>query len=593
VSRRRYREILGGAVLALVIALAFCIAYGRTDVQSWATPIGYRGDSLVLLGYLKAAHDGHVIPAASLVIPELNAPFGANWNDHPRTLRVVFMLTGLLARATSLFVAINLLLLAAHVLAGVVFYAVARALGARLEWALATALVFGLSHYFFWRSLDHLDLVLAWHVPLCVMVVTWAFSNRLRSRFLLASGVSVIAALHNPYYACLYAQFLLLAAAAQRLRSGKRDGAWPALAQVAVLAGVFVLDNAGSLAYQLLHGANPAAARPYGNLERLALRPLELVLAPPGFGLGDWGAHLGRVHWEGRVYKGEGFAVYLGLVGAAMLVWLAGVTFARLARRPAQAPPAAVPAIAWILAYSVVGGLNQVAGMAGFVWLRGTNRFSIWILALVLLYLATRRMASRRLSLASAGFVALLAVADQVPLRGSRGEIASTGRVVAADRHFVREVEAALPARAMLFMMPVTEFPEGRRVLGFEEYDHLRPYLFSSRLRFSFGTDKGRPRDAWQREVEAQPPARLADALESCGFAGILLNLRAYEDDAREFLAAMRVAGHQVRVAHTAGDYVLIGLTPAASDATSASSVIDGTGCHPGPPRAGSGGPGP
>jgi len=145
----------------------------------------------------------------------------------------------------------------------------------------------------------------------------------------------------------------------------------------------------------------------------------------------------------------------------------------------------------------------------------------------------------------------------------------------------------------MLFMMPVTEFPEGRRVLGFEEYDHLRPYLFSRRLRFSFGTDKGRPQDAWQHEVEAQPPARLANALETCGFAGILLNRRAYADGAQEVLAAMRAAGLQVRVAHAAGDYVLIGLTPSGVDATSASPRIDGTGCHPRPAGAGSEGAGP
>ncbi len=576
--------MLCAAALTLTIALVWCVAYGRTSAEAWTTPIGYRGDSLFLLGYLKAASDGHVLPGAPLVVPELNAPFGANWNDHPRTLRLVFLLGGLLARVTGLFAAINLMLLAAHVLAGLALFAAARALGARREWAWASALAFGLAHYLFWRSLDHLDLALAWHVPLCVLVVTWAFSGRLRGRrLLLASAVSVVTALHNPYYACLYAQFLVLAAGAVLTRRRRAAATLPAVAQLALLAAVFLLDNAGSLVHQIRQGANPAAARPYGNLERFALKPLELALAPPGFGLGRWGEHLGRVHWEGRVYKGEGLSVYLGLVGAAVVVWLAGLTFVRLARRPPQAPPVTVGAIAWILAFSVVGGLNQVAGLAGFVWLRGTNRFSVWILALALLYLATRRLGSRRFSLLAAGAVSLLAVADQVPWRGRSDEIARTHRAVGEDRHFVRELEAALPAGAMLFQMPVTEFPEGRRVLGFEEYDHLRPYLFARHLRFSFGTDKGRPRDAWQLELEAQPPADLAHALETCGFSGILVSRHAYPEDARELVDALRAAGRYVRVEHGTGDFAFVRLTPSSTGAAAASSTIDAEGCHPTP----------
>ena len=72
-------------------------------------------------------------------------------------------------------------------------------------------------------------------------------------------------------------------------------------------------------------------------------------------------------------------------------------------RRPRRPVPATALALAWILAYSVVGGLNGLLGLAGFVWLRATSRHSIWILALVLLWgvvaisraaLARRRRAS-------------------------------------------------------------------------------------------------------------------------------------------------------------------------------------------------------
>ena len=131
------------ALVALVVA-GFCVAYDRTSLGSWETPVSYRGDALFLTAYLKAARDGHVFPGGTIVVPELNAPFEANWNDHPRTLRALFLAAGLLSRATGLFVAMNLLLLLAHVLAALSLYSVARYLGARREWAFAGGTAFGL-----------------------------------------------------------------------------------------------------------------------------------------------------------------------------------------------------------------------------------------------------------------------------------------------------------------------------------------------------------------------------------------------------------------------------------------------------------------
>ena len=426
----------------------WCAAYGRTSLAAWRTPITYEGDALFLAAYLKAASDGHVFPGASLVVPELNAPFEASWDDHPRTLRAVFLAAGGLARVVGLFAALNLLLLLAHVLAALSLYAVARYFGARREWAFAGGVAFGLGHFLFWRTQAHLDLALCWHLPLCVLVVTWAFGRRgipVRSRrFPVAVLITVVTALHNPYFACLYAQFLLFAVAAQATRRARRAAVLAPLALTGILAATFLLDNAGSLVYQWRHGANPAASRPYGNLERYALKPLELFFPPPGYGLADWG-QAARVHWERRIYRGEGGSPYLGIVGAATLAGLFTLTLAAALRRPAQAPPPTAVAIAWILLYSVLGGVNQLLGIFGFLWLRGTNRFSVWILALVLLFLVTRRFTAGRFAAVAAALVAAVAIADQVPLRASREALRQAQVAVAGDEASWRRSKARCP----------------------------------------------------------------------------------------------------------------------------------------------------
>jgi phosphoglycerol transferase len=294
------------------------------------------------------------------------------------------------------------------------------------------------------------------------------------------------------------------------------------------------------------------------------LKPLELFFPPPGYGLADWG-QAARVHWDRRIYRGEGGSPYLGIVGAATLAGLFTLTLAAALHRPAKAPPPTAVAIAWILLYSVLGGVNQILGILGFLWLRGTNRFSVWILVLVLLFLVTRRFTAGRFAAVAAALVAAVAIADQVPLRASREALRQAQVAVAGDKAFVAALESSLPPGAMLFMLPLVEFPEGRAVLGADEYEHLRPYLHARRLRFSFGADKGRPRESWQIETASQPPAQMVADLERYGFAGILLDRRAYPRNAADFLADLAAAGRRVTLSHTAGDYVFVPLHPSAA----------------------------
>ena len=129
----------------------------------------------------------------------------------------------------------------------------------------------------------------------------------------------------------------------------------------------------------------------------------------------------------------------------------------------------------------------------------------------------------------------------------------------------VRSLEAALPERAMLFQLPVVEFPEGPRVLEATDYEHLRPYLHATRLRFSYGSDKGDPRDAWQARAAALEPEPLAQALERIGFSGLLVNRKAYADGARELRERLAASGRAEAWESPDHDFLFVRLRPAAS----------------------------
>jgi hypothetical protein len=161
--------------------------------------------------------------------------------------------------------------------------------------------------------------------------------------------------------------------------------------------------------------------RPYGNLERYALKPIELLLPISHPGLAPWAA-LGTVYARAALYRGEMGPAYLGLAGVLGLVCLSAAAAASYLRRPKGFVPPSFLAVCFILAGSVVGGLNGILGTLGFVWFRATSRHSIWILTLVLLWgvLAISRSGlarRRRLSVLAATVAAVVTLADQVPPR--------------------------------------------------------------------------------------------------------------------------------------------------------------------------------
>jgi hypothetical protein len=309
--------------------------------------------------------------------------------------------------------------------------------------------------------------------------------------------------------------------------------------------------------------------RPYGNLERFALKPIELLVPPPGAGLVPWRS-VASDYYRGALYRGEMGSAYLGLAGVAALAWLTVVSVRAARGRPPRRVPGASLAVIWIFAYSVVGGLNGIVGALGFVWLRATNRFSIWILALVLLWAAARLSRTswtrhRGASILAAALATTVALADQLLPNFRPAAISQTKSVLASDYTLVRSLEAALPDGAMLFQLPVVDCPEGPPIRKAAPHEHLRPYLHSRRLRFTYGSDKGRPREAWQRRVEALEAEPMADALERMGFAGFLVNRKAYEDGARDLRERLAATGRREAFESPDRDFLFIRLRPAPS----------------------------
>lgn len=545
-------------------------ASGLWRGDGWKHPY-YSGDALFILSQMRAFAQGEIQPIVQKVVPSLNAPLGANWNDIPISNELLYWVLGLVSRSLGPTTTCHLAVLVAHALAAVAFFVACRLLRYDRGFSLLGGHLFAFSSYLYTRGFGHLVLTYCWHLPLCILVTWWCGSRSKLEyssyKFWVALGVALLTGVQNPYYLNIFLQLLALAAISLALRKRWRN-LIPVLAITLSAVLGFLIIHADTLSYRWQHGTNDnALVRPLVGYERLSLVPIRMFL-PYTHRWEPWERFTDE-RYDSRLafYTKEQGGTYLGMIGIGGLLWLFVSSLRHVLLGQAQRVPVHAWQILWVLLYSICGGLNwMLAVFSGVFLFRGGNRYSIVILVLVLLFLV--RELSRRVRWR--WFVVLLAVLvtgvglwDSLTPKTARDiRVPEGGRVkLAEDKNFVAKAEALLPPGAMLFDFPVCGFPEAG-VHGKLCYDYLRPYLHSRSLRFSFGSHKGRPLDTWQRNLEFLPLPMAVQALERLGFAAILVHTEYLEDRGRDVLDRLAEIDRPVVLRSEPSGLVLVRLQP-------------------------------
>jgi hypothetical protein len=573
---RRSRNALAAAAVALVVFLTWAYKADRLTAAKWDSPLGTTGDALLTTASIRAGMEGDFTPLLPKGPKRLGAPFKAEWETWPVTEELLVWLTGVAGRVIGLYPAISTALMLSHVLAALAFFFVARRFGHRLLWSAAFAVLLGTSWYIFARGLGHITIAYAWHVPLCWLVICYAWSRgglwKTKRRIAIALIVAVITGLQNPYFTFIFVQFLAIAAVLKALRAKQLRAALPPLSVIAVTMASFGAMQFDTLSHRLRFGsASAAAIRSYADMELYALKPLDLLL--PIFWPVPWLQQRLAEYQQFRAIPGEHPLNYMGVIAVVGAVLLVVISFKRVVvdRRPSITFNGyAIPAV-WIILVGMVGGLLGFASLLSSVYFfRGANRFSIFIIVILYLFLSRAGSAvTRRLRLPAASALAIAAVALglwELPAARSAAATEADRTAWKQIQKFVREVERTAGAGAMIFVLPVTDFPEAAPRLNEGHYAPLQLYVPNSTLRFSYGNNRGAYRDMWQRSAEIASPGALAGMLSSYGFSGIVLFREAYADRGEAILQALAAAGHPV--SSQTNTMTFVPLQPAPQEAT-------------------------
>lgn len=548
-SGGRWLWAFEAACLAALIVVIWSVWTGRTSVHAWSVPLLYGGDAYLGLANAKAYMDGDIYPLLTKWVSHLNAPFVANWNDWPITEDFLLALWGWLARFIGLFAAANFVVLGCHVLAGLSMWWVGRELGGKREYIWLCAIAYAMSPYAFSRGLPHLVLTAYWHLPVLVLISWWLLDEGLirenKKKWRVSLFFSVVCGVLNPYYTWMVAQFFGAAFLKWCVR-GNKAKALESVCLLGLLFAAFLVVNADTFYVSFFLGKNNlAVVRSLEAVELYGLKIPELLL--PLSHSWKWLSDFSQSHYySSTLLRGEIGPSYLGWLGVAGFLSLLGYGVFSVLRDKTQ-DLVAWWQVLWVLLYSLVGGVGLVFGSFGLLLFRAANRFSVVVLTLSLMFLIA---ALSKIPSKSLRFVAVLLIPvvlfDQLPGRVKRESIETSALAVAADRAFAQSLEKALPKGGMVFQLPVKLFPETPPIVNMGDYEHFRPYFYTSDLKYSYGTTKGRGDEAWQATIAGKKPAEMLAELERFGFSALYINKKGYEDGGRSLVSEVAATSRAV-----------------------------------------------
>ncbi|MBL7669070.1 MAG: hypothetical protein JNM39_01170 [Bdellovibrionaceae bacterium] len=537
---KRFRECFSHeAFLYLIVFLtisALCIyQYAIYYRPTMGYPLGYEGDALFILSIVKTFMDEKSIPFVSATASLLNAPLIAHWGDYPFTEKLIYETMGVVARLTNLYSASTIVLAMGHVLAGLAFAFAARLSSVDKVFSFVGAILFGSASFIFNRGLAHINVGYCWHVPLLVVVTWWMYADapiqKNSKKFYIALLISLLCGFMNPYYSFLFIQFLCMSILMHLVRKN-RAGIFLPLLCISLTLFAFCIADFDYFYNTLMNGANrESVGRSLASLEIYGLRIPELFF-PAGYSrIPGFSNFAQRNLYMISFIKGEVWSPYLGLVGISGLFVVFYHSGLNMLKGNFQKVSVESLQIIWILLFSIVGGVNLLFGVLGLQVFRATNRLSIFILAISLIYLfrfLSNHFKGRWATLLSGAIIAV-GLFDQLPPRYMPENREAVASLVKEDKAFVKEVESHHPRGANVFMLPVAKFPEFGPILNMMDYDHLRIYCNTKLLHISYGGQKGRNFETWQFELEKKSPKEFVEGIENLGFKVLVINKKGME----------------------------------------------------------------
>jgi hypothetical protein len=534
-----------GAGQALFIAVSL-FALFRGWQRELRFPLAFSSDTLWFLMQSKSTVDNGWWWSN----PRLGAPFGLEVLAYPSNSNVDQAIVWAVSRVvTNAIASVNLAWAIMVVLSGVSATWCLRKLDVSAPNALVAGTLFALSPYALYRNIDHFSLVI-YLVPFGCTVALWLASGQSlqawpdKARHVVLGGCALLA--FNYVYYAFFASFCILVGTLVGFFASRTPRVLAAGAlSIAIVSTGTLVNLAPSFLSWARHGRPlvvrdkvPAEAEVFG----LKIRQLISPVFPNRFSpFRKWVETEAAARFPN---DNENWTSRLGLVGTigflALVLWLFVPDVARPHIPPLFGAASRLTLAALLLA--TVGGFGTIFNLLVSSDIRAYNRIFPFIhffslLAIALASDSLFKSRARRVIAATA--VLSLGLADQG--QAARAFTTRYPKIVAeisSLETFVGQLERALPADAIVFQLPIRSFMNEGDFGDMKSYDHLKPYLVSHSLRFSYPA-LSNEQARWQEAMARLDVGSLTTHLRAEGFSATLVDRYGYEDYGAAVVAAL------------------------------------------------------
>jgi phosphoglycerol transferase len=492
----------------------------------------------------------------------LGVPFGMDVYDFPQTESVHMIIIKLLSLITQNYIVVfNIYTLLTFPLTAIATLFVLRHLGFSRGAALVVSMLYAFVLFHFHRVFSGHPFLGAYYlVPFIALVALWVYLDQglyfsqdankgrvifhvFRRKTLFALAIGCLVGSSGVYYS-FFSCYLLLVAGT--IAAFGRRRIYPLL-NAAIVIGVIVFTMLVNLTpnfiYTYKHGTNVGVAKRYSSqAEEYGLKMVQMLLPVSNHRLQPL-ARVRSAYDQSAPLNNENQDSSLGIIGAVGLILLLARPFVKpvAGDRSLLDGVALLNLSAFLLA--TIGGFGSLFSYLVSPGIRAYTRMSVFIAFFSFVMVAAvidcffrryRGIVASRLIRPSL-LTACLAIGlfDQIPQRLmfiGQDTIHAAKEHFCSDSSFVNEIESSVRPEAMIFQLPFQAFLEQGAVEGMDDYDHLRGYFHSKRLRWSYGGVEGRKAATWQARVASLPPQEMVKVLSLAGFSGIYINRSGYAD---------------------------------------------------------------
>lgn len=448
--------------------------------------------------------------------------------------------------------------IASFALISTVSFAVLRSFNISNFSATIVSILYAFTPYHFSRNLSHAFLGNYVAIPLVIMVSLWIISDKMKlieinkkgqfylnpnRCFYIALAISLFVAANGIYYAFYACIIFGFSWFLRGLKNGTlldRKSLTTIALSGAIIFALLCL-YLPSFLYWSANGLNNSVAnRDIMESERFGLKIVNLFIPIANHYL----EYFRNLRWcfDEIASEGESGMESLGIIAASgflfLLLWLivrgqsgANSFFQKTIKKfsLSENDQNLISDLAGLnlisVLFATVGGFVMFVAMA-FPLVRSHARFSIFIafFSLFLVAIICDKIVQKRENLAKIliSIIFVLALFDQVgkvSAKSIQGDEVKSNFV--SDQNFVKKIEEMMPKGAMIFMLPVLNFPESE-----EPYHLLAGYLHSKELHWSYPAMRGRQSNLWQQEIAEFGFADFISEVKKKGFVGIYVDRR-------------------------------------------------------------------